>query len=172
MALCSSMPQNLDSDGSFSVRSLHSGKKAIYNMRKPFNKWPPRRNSFLMQILQMTTMSFLFLPPPSVNKGMKIPVQSTNCQMMNSSSSLDMSVKCSIDLLHARHIDSIKSILTHPEEKYWPASKVLWPQCPVLPCALSRKILNAIFVHDYYSIQLQLKESWTYFNWVRTPGIS
>jgi hypothetical protein len=38
MVLCSSKPQNLDSDGSFSVRSLHSGKKAIYNMRKSFNK--------------------------------------------------------------------------------------------------------------------------------------
>ena len=32
---------------------------------------------------------------------MNILVRSTSCQMTNSSSSLDMSVKCSIDLLHA-----------------------------------------------------------------------
>jgi len=48
-------------------------------------------------------------------KRMKIHAQSTVFQMMNSSRYLDMLVKDSMALLHARLIGFIKSILRHSE---------------------------------------------------------
>jgi hypothetical protein len=91
------------------VRNAHHSEKLFYR----YVTGKLMRCASLLASLART-----FLPQPFESKRMKIPVQSTNFQMMNSSSSLHTSVKISIDLLHAFHIDSIKSILTHSEEKH------------------------------------------------------